>query len=154
MQHKLTTGCVFLFKCASLSFFHVGKFLSFSLSSACSSKIGLIREEASDFKLGPVYKEPKEIDYESRTHFADSVIFVAVGFFSSSDLDTSFPCFPGFFHGGRHPSVGLWAAINPYEYPINIFELSPNNVFVVSSRRNSTLWRENKAKAYVIFDQS
>lgn len=44
-------------------------------------------------------------------YFADSVIFAATGFFSSSSLDTSLTCFAAFFHCGRTVSVEAWVAI-------------------------------------------
>ena len=46
---SLTIGCVFLFTAGSLPFFHVGLISSFSLSSACSSKIGLMKKESSTY---------------------------------------------------------------------------------------------------------
>jgi len=47
-------GCVFLFTAGSLSFFHVGIVFSFSLSSACSSKMGLMKKEASNIFQTPI----------------------------------------------------------------------------------------------------
>ena len=44
-------------------------------------------------------------------YFADSVIFAATGFFSSSSLDTSLLCFAAFFHCGITVSVEAWVAI-------------------------------------------
>lgn len=44
-------------------------------------------------------------------YFADSVIFAATGFFSSSSLDTSLTCFAAFFHCGRTVSIEAWVAI-------------------------------------------
>ena len=41
----LTIGCIFRFCTVSLSFFHEGIVLSFSLRSACSSKIGLTKKD-------------------------------------------------------------------------------------------------------------
>lgn len=117
---SLTIGCVFLFTAGSLPFFHVGLISSFSLRSACSSKIGLMKKEASNIFQTPIgYFQNKLIRpcmkeigcAHSKTHFVDSVIFAAAGFFSSSVFCISFPCFPAFFHCGRTASVGLWEAI-------------------------------------------
>lgn len=129
-------GCVFLFTAGSLSFFHVGIVFSFSLRSACSSKIGLMKKEAIFFKRQSVYIfKTNSFDHEEdrfvhifETHFVDSVIFAAVGFFSSSGFCISFPCFPAFFHCGRTASVGLWAAIRTKDTPA---KRSPTRVLVV-----------------------
>lgn len=51
---SLTIGCVFLFTAGSLPFFHVGLISSFSLRSACSSKIGLMKKEASNIFQTPI----------------------------------------------------------------------------------------------------
>lgn len=75
-------------------------------------KQAIFFKRQSDFLKTNSFKyEEDRFCTHCRTHFVDSVIFAAVGFFSSSGFCISFPCFPAFFHCGRTASVGLWAAI-------------------------------------------
>lgn len=112
------------------------------------------RRQAIFFKRQSVIFKTNSVDHEGhrgcahfKTHFVDSVIFAAVGFFSSSVFCISFPGFPAFFHSGRTASVGLWEAIAT-EDTLAIFPYSRS---CRSLGRNSIVWRENKSGCITSF---
>ena len=117
-----------------------------------------MKKEAIFFKRQSVILKTNSFDHEGdgpvcahfKTHFVDSVIFAAAGFFSSSVFCISFPCFPGFLHCARAASVGLGEAITTEGYTCKTLL-----AFL------SFLWKEfdpmageQKRMHYIIFNQS